>query len=173
MKAVTLALVGIALFTTACSMQPALPQATFGSVRLTVGSDEGRRVQYVASDIRAARVTVRGSTNGGAYTTVSSADFTGTTLASHVSGNTFSFTVDNLRVNDTSTYTYQAQVDTYLDGGFSTVLGTSTSEAFGVTASQTPATVALPNMRLLATPVGSASAGLTIIDTPAAPVVIR
>lgn len=173
MKALIPALVGSVLLTTACATQPSLQEATYGSARLTVGSEEARRVQYVAGDIRAVRVTVRGSVNGGAYSTVSSVDFSGASLASHLTGNAFSFTVDNLRVNDTSTYAYQASVEAYLDTAFTLPLGTSTSEAFGVTTALTPANVSMPTLRLLATPVGSASAALTIIDTPAAPVVIR
>lgn len=147
---------------------------SYGSARLVLEATEGRSVQYLAADIQAARVTVLGSVNGGTYSEVSRATFTGASLASHLSNNTFSFTVDNLKVSDTVTaYSYQAKVETYLETAMSTLLGSSTSNGFTVTASQAPATVTMPTLKLLASPIGSGSAGVTIVDTPTPAVVIR
>ncbi|HEY9854914.1 MAG TPA: lipoprotein [Stenomitos sp.] len=171
-KILSLALATLAL--AGCGTQANVSGTSHGSARLMMAATEARSVQYVAGDIQAARVTVLGSVNGGAYTEILHSDFTGSTLASHLSNNTFSFTVDNLKVSDTvTTYSYQAEIDTYLEGAMTTLLGSSLSSGFTVTASQTPTTITMPTLKLLATPVGSGSAGVTIVDTPAPAVVIR
>lgn len=171
-KTLTLALVALAL--AGCGSTSTLSGPTYGSARLLTEATDARSVQYLASDIQAARVTVLGSVNGGAFTEITRADFTGAALASKLSNNTFSFTVDNLKVSDTVTsYSYQAKVDTYLETAMTTLLGNSTSSGFTVTASQTPTTITMPTLKLLASPIGSGSAGVTIIDTPTPAVVIR
>lgn len=171
-KPLSIALATLAL--AGCGSLSGLSSQTYGSARLILEATEGRKVQYLASDIQAARVTVLGSVNGGAYGEVTRADFTGTALSDHLSGNTFSFTVDNLRVSDTvTTYSYQARVETYLETAMTTLLASSLSSGFSVTASQTPTAISMPALTLLSTPVGSGSAGVTIVDTPAPAVVIR
>lgn len=168
-KPLSIALTALAL--AGCGSQTS---HSYGSARLLMAATEARSVQYVAGDIQAARITVLGSVNGGAYSEVTHADFTGAALAGHLSNNTFSFTVDNLKVSDTVTaYSYQAKVETFLESAMTTALGTSTSSGFTVTASQTPTTVTMPALTLLTTPVGSGSAGVTIVDSPAPAVVIR
>lgn len=171
-RTLTIALAALTL--AGCGTQTGLTGQPYGSARLLMEATDARSVQYVASDIQAARVTVLGSVNGGAYGEITRADFTGSSLASHLSNNTFSFTVDNLKVSDTvTTYSYQAKVETFLETAMTTPLGTSTSSGFTVTTSQTPTTVTMPSLKLLGTPVGSSSSGVTIIDTPAPAVVIR
>lgn len=166
---VTLALAG-------CSLQPfaATTVSRFGSAHVMLNTLDTRSVQYVAGDIKAIHVAVMTSLNGGPYASSAAADFTGSTLASHLSNNVFSVTVDNLKVTDTvSTYSYEVTSTAYLETAETTNLGSSTSSPFSVTTSQAPLSVTMPSIKLLATPVGSASAGVTIVDNPAPAVVIR
>lgn len=165
-----------ALALAGCSFNPSITSAVahFGSAHVMVNTAPARSIQYVAADIKAMHVTVATSLNGGAYASSATADFTGSTLASHLSNNVFSVTVDNLRVTDTvNTYSYEVTSTAYLESGETTNLGSSTSSPFTVTSSQTPFSVTMPSIKLLATPVGSASAGVTIVDNPAPAVVIR
>lgn len=145
-----------------------------GSIRIVGGTMDYRRIQYVSADIAAARVTVLDASNNAVVAQVT---FTGATLLSHLNTSTrvFSFNVDNLPIASSarpSGFSYQARVEMYLDTGLATGIGSSTSSAFSVNSSQVT-TVQMPALTLTATPLGSATASLSITDTPAPAVVIR
>jgi len=145
-----------------------------GSIRIVGGMLDARRVQYVSSDIAAARVTVLDSTNNAV---VVQTTFTGATLSSHLNttSRVFTFGVDNLLVASAARpagFSYLARVEFFLDTGLATGIGSSTSTAFTVRAAQVTA-VAMPIVTMTATPVGSASASMSVTDTPAPVVVIR
>lgn len=180
----TVALVGCASTTTA--PQPGSPagnvmnsglsnlSSNLGSILLTAPAQETRSIQYVGSDINAARVSIFDADTN---TLVAQASFTGTALATHLNQAThaFSFTVENLKANDgahPNGFTYNAKVETFLDTALTTVIGNSTSGNFNISAS-TLTTVAMPSLTLNATPVGSATASVTIVDNAPAAVVIK
>lgn len=146
--------------------------ASYGSARLTLAAQDARSVQYLAADIQAVRVTI---TDVAANSQVAQASFTGAELASHLSGNTFAFNVDNLKVKDGAhpSFSYGAKVETFLDTGLATPIGQSVSAPFSVSAGPAATAINLPNLVLAATPVGSGSGNVTIVDTPAPGVVIR
>lgn len=157
---------------TGCAEITSLDAAGYGSARISTQA-EARSIQFVAGDIHAVKVTV---TNAADNTVVAVADFLSSSgLSTHLVGGVFSCTIDNLKVKDGSTpsYSYKAKVETYLEDAETTLIGSSESSAFTVTSALTPASVALPNLTLAATPVGSGSSAVTIIDTPAPAVVIR
>jgi len=145
-----------------------------GSIRIVGGTLDARQIQYISSDIAAARVSVLDSTNNAVVATVT---FSGATLTSHLNTTTrvFSFNVDNLPVASSARpagCSYLAKVELFLDTGLATGIGSSTSSAFSVN-SASVTTVAMPALTLSATAVGSATASLSITDTPAPAVVIR
>ncbi|HEY9899406.1 MAG TPA: hypothetical protein V6D00_09515 [Pantanalinema sp.] len=166
--ALALALVSV----TACGSLSPEAHPLYGSARLSFAAQEGRSVQYLAGDIQAVRVTI---TEGADATQIAQASFTGPALASHLAGNTFSFTVDNLKVKDGAhpSFSYTAKVETFLDAGLATAIGQSVSAPFSVSAGPAGTGVSLPNLVLAATPLGGASGSVTIVDTPAPGVVIR
>jgi hypothetical protein len=145
-----------------------------GSIRLVGGTLDGRQIQYISSDIAAARVTVLDASNNAVVAQVT---FTGATLLSHLNTTTrvFSFNVDNLPIASSARpagFSYLARVEVFLDTGLATGIGSSTSSAFSVNSSQVT-TVQMPALTLSATPLGSATASLSITDSPAPAVVIR
>lgn len=177
-----LALVGCAGATTApqagSNQAPSnagiIASSNLGSILLKAQAPETRSIQYVGSDINAARVTIYDAGNNAQ---VAQASFTGSALTSHLNQAThaFSFTVDNLKVNDgahPNGFTYTAKVETFLDIAMTTAIGDSTSSNFGITANALT-TVAMPSLTLIANPLGSASASVTIVDTAPAAVVIK
>lgn len=152
----------------------AIANSTTGSILLTAEAQDSRSVQYVGADINAARVTIYDASNN---TPVAQASFTGAALNSHLNLGTkaFSFTVDNLKVNDgahVNGYTYTAKVETFLDAAMTTAIGYSSSSDFSITANALT-TVAMPSLTLVATPLGSASATVTVVDNAPAAVVIK
>ncbi len=145
-----------------------------GSIRIVGGTMDYRRIQYVSTDIAAARVTVLDANNNAVVAQVT---FTGASLLSHLNTSTrvFTFNVDNLPIASStrpSGFSYQARVDVYLDTGLGTGIGSSTSSAFSVNSSQVT-TVQMPALTLTATPLGGATASLSITDSPAPAVLIR
>ncbi|MBO9542081.1 hypothetical protein J7643_15955 [bacterium] len=157
---------------TACAATPtALQQAPVGSARLVMGLQDQRQVQYtLGADVKAIKVTVTESSNGQVAENV----FSGAGLTSKLSGNTFSFTVNNLLVGDLArpSYSYTAVVRAYLDAAATTPIGSSTSTAFSVTNAQT-SNISLPNLLLNATPQGNEAASVEIIDNAPAAVTIN
>lgn len=143
-----------------------------GSVRIQGGTVDGRQIQYVSSEIIAARVQVL---NADTNVEVAKADFKDGDLASHINktNKTFSFVIDNLLVaNAGVAYNYVAKVEMFADGALTIGIGSSQSSAFKVNSSSAT-TVAMPNLKLADTPVGNANANLTYVDNPPPPVVIR
>ncbi|MBO9541944.1 hypothetical protein J7643_15255 [bacterium] len=157
---------------TACSAPSLDSQIQYGSARLSLAAQDARSVQFLTGDIQAIRVTV---TEVGDNVQIAQASFTGAALASHMTGNAFSFTVDNLKVKDGAhpSFSYTAKVEAFLDAGLATAIGESVSTPFSVSVGPAATSVGMPNLVLAATPVGGASGSVTIVDTPAPGVVIR
>ena len=148
------------------------PAAEVGSIRIVGGTTDTRRIQYVTSEIMAARITV---TNSGSRSIVSSVTFKGDSLAGNLNSSTrvFNFRIDNLPVtNSVGAVSYQVTVDMFLDPGATVAIGSSTSSAFTVSSASTT-TVSMPALTLAATAVGNTSASLSVTDTPAPAVVIK
>ncbi|MBO9542080.1 hypothetical protein J7643_15950 [bacterium] len=153
----TIIIVSLALAATGCGSRPVVTgQGATGAVRFMVGPESSRTLQYLASDIKAVRVSLKDADSG----SVLRQDlFTGAALAAKlpVNGHSFAFTVQNLKVADAvrpAGYRYQATVEAFRESAATTSLGTTTSSVFGVQQGQT-STIQLPSLTLASTPTGS------------------
>ncbi|MBU6428021.1 MAG: hypothetical protein KGR26_03340 [Cyanobacteria bacterium REEB65] len=140
-----------------------------GKAEFFVPLKGNRTVQYLASDINGIGVTILDAINN---STVSWAYYEGSSLSTHLIGNLFTFSVDNLKVNDgthQNGYSYNAKVDAYLDASASIAIGsTTTSSPFTVSNNQTTVITSFPSLDLDATPIGNATAtssnAVSIVD---------
>ena len=155
------------------SPQPT-PTAEGGQVLLVGSTVEARRIQYVSTDIQAARVTILDASS---QTIVARSTLQGEALARNLdTGNrNFAFSVLNLPLpsgNRPSGRSFVARVEVFLDTDLETSIGSSTSSSFTPSASRLTV-VTLPALSLDDTPVGNASASVDIVEAPAPSVVIR
>lgn len=140
---------------TGCAQAASLDDASYGSARLLARTTVPT-LRGLVGEAKAVRVTILDSTSGKA---IAAADFTGSRLAQHLAGDVFTCSVDHLQVQDTSAppRTYQARVETFLDAGAQTLIGAATSLTFPVTGALSPVAVELPELRLIASSLGSTS----------------
>jgi len=161
------------------SPQPAAAAASAAAAEagqvLVVGSTvDGRRIQYISSDIQLARITILDASS---QAIVARSSLRGESLARNLDaeGKTFAFSILNLPLpsgSRPSGRAYVARVEVYLDSELATCIGTSTSSSFTPSATRLTV-VTMPSLSLDATPVGNASASVEIVEAPAPSVIIR
>ncbi len=152
----------------------ATPPLSWGNIVLTGQLGGNRTVQYLASDIGSMKVSVLDA--GNANSVVASTLYSGSSLASHLVSNAFTFQVDNLLVDKgTTPYSYNVRVDAYLDTSGTIDIGTAqTASPFAIATGQTTTLTSFPALQLIPTPVGNATAtgsnAVTIVDATPPPI---
>lgn len=129
----------------ACSAVQPIEATSVSAGGLVVSAASARRVEYLATQISAIRLTVQNTVTG----QVLVYDDLAPTLISQKSGASYSFAVANLPAA-----TYTVELTAFADAAETDAIGTSLSSPFTITPSAT-ATVTVPNLTLDPTPTGA------------------